>query len=564
MSEHNDPLAWWREARFGLFIHWGIYAVPAGFWKGQPIPSLGEWIMRNAKIPLEEYAALAKEFNPVKFNAEEWVSLAARAGMKYLVITAKHHDGFAMFKSPSNPYNIVHATPYGHDVMADLAEACARHGLRMCFYYSQDQDWAAPGASGHWEESVTGNWSTDKPDPVAFAQYLEDKVKPQLRELLTQYGPIGLIWFDTPVCVSPEQSQMLKDYVHSLQPDCLVSGRVGNNLGDYGSLGDNMIPAGPVKGEWETPATLNDTWGFKSDDHNWKPVKDLLTLLVDLASKGVNYLLNVGPTAEGLIPEPSVERLEEIGRWMDVNSEAIYGTSPNPWPYEFDWGRVTTKGNRLYLMCTDWPQELTLLGLRNKVTGASLLADGSAVSVAQQGETLTLQLPAQAPDPRISVIAVDFEGDLDVDTGIFQQPDGKVTLPGYLAEMLKAEGSEMGLTRNGMLGGWKDTQSKLKWQFKLAQPGTYEVRIVIGSPYHRRPPDMGHRFRLMAGDAEVSGTINASEQIQSPRAQYFPEFSDTLGEITLTQADTVTATLEALEIASEAGITLAAVELSPV
>jgi len=214
--------------------------------------------------------------------------------------------------------------------MQELAAACARHGLRMCFYYSQAQDWHAPGGAGHWELAEGENWTRQKVDPEAFAQYLEDKVKPQVTELLTQYGPIGLIWFDTPVVITREQSVALRELVHSLQPDCLVSGRVGHDVGDYGSLGDNQIPRGPVTGAWETPATLNDTWGFKSDDHHWKSTKDLLYLLVDLASKGVNYLLNVGPTGLGEIPPPSVDLLRAIGAWMDVNGEAIHGTAPNP------------------------------------------------------------------------------------------------------------------------------------------------------------------------------------------------------------------------------------------
>jgi len=563
-DQTHDPLAWWREARFGLFIHWGIYSVPAGIWKGQPIPSLGEWIMHNGKIPLEEYAPLAQQFNPVKFNAEEWVSLAARAGMKYLVITSKHHDGFAMFHSPSHAYNIVDATPYQHDIMTDLAEACARHGLRMCFYYSQDQDWAEDGASGHWEEVADKGWHGHKPDPEKFAAYLERKVKPQLRELLTQYGPIGLIWFDTPVAISKEQSQMLKDFVHSLQPDCLVSGRVGHDLGDYGSLGDNMIPAGPVQGDWETPATLNDTWGFKSDDHNWKSLKDLLHLLVDLTSKGVNYLLNVGPTSEGLIPQPSIDLLEGMGRWMAVNSEAIYGTQPNPWPVEFEWGRITAKGQRLYLLCTQWPAEVTLRGLRNRVTGAALLANGVSVPFVQDGESVTLQLPADAPDPLVSVVALDFEGPLNVDTSLYQQADGKVTLPGYLADVNRGPDSQIFLTRNGMLGGWKDTASTLQWQFKLLAPRTFTAKVILGSPYHRRPPDGGHVLRLTAGEATVAGPVTCDEQVQSPRAQYFPEYAGTLGEIRLDAPGTVDVTLQAEEIVGEAGITLAAVQLVPV
>jgi len=220
-NHESDPerLDWWREARFGMFIHWGVYALPAGQWKGEPIASLGEWIMRNAKIPIEEYEQLAADFNPVKFDAEAWVGLAKRAGMKYLVITSKHHDGFAMFDSPCNEYNIVDATPFGRDVMAELAEACQREGIRLCFYYSQAQDWHAPGGAGHWEQADGPDWNKQTITDEDFAQYLKDKAAPQVRELLTQYGPICLIWFDTPVFIKPEQSRELADLVHELQPD---------------------------------------------------------------------------------------------------------------------------------------------------------------------------------------------------------------------------------------------------------------------------------------------------------------------------------------------------------
>ena len=558
MEQQHDPLAWWREARFGMFIHWGLYAVPAGIWKGQAVSGLGEWIMHNGKIPYEEYSQLAKQFDPVKFDAEEWVSLAAKAGMKYLVITAKHHDGFAMFKS-FNPYNIVDATPYGHDVMKDLAEACARHGLKMCFYYSQDQDWAEDGASGHWEEVQDKGWYGHKPDSEKFAAYLERKVKPQLRELLTNYGPIGLIWFDTPVAISLEQSLDLKAFVHSLQPDCLVSGRVGHNVGDYGSLGDNQIPAGPVEGAWETPATLNDTWGFRSDDHHWKSLKDLLTLLVDLTSKGVNYLLNVGPTSEGVIPQSSVELLAGIGQWMDVNAEAIHGASPNPWPYEFRWGRVTTKGNKLYLLLTEWAQEVKLFGLRNQVTKVYALAGGQPIAVAQSGGTVTLTLPASAPDPVVSVIAVEFAGALDVDTSIFQQMDGNVSLPAYLAQRQ----GDMALSTGKMIEGWKQPEGSLTWQFKLSEPGRFAVRVVVGTHYHSPDAAAGHEVTVKVDGESASGTLSSAEKVQSARSHHFPEYITTLGEVELPQAGVVSVELTAQKINPEApaGLMVAGVEL---
>ena len=238
----TDRLRWWREARFGMFIHWGIYAVPAGVWKGEDIAGIGEWIMNRARIPVEEYAKLAKKFNPVKFNATEWVRVAKTAGMKYIVITSKHHDGFALFDSPSNDYNIVTRTPWGRDPMKALAEACGKAGLRLCFYYSQSQDWRDPnGWSNDWD------YDESKKD---YGEYLRRKVKPQLRELLTQYGPIGLIWFDTPQGITRGQSEDLKRLVRELQPDCIVSGRIGSDIGDSLRTINSTFQASHHVGRW--------------------------------------------------------------------------------------------------------------------------------------------------------------------------------------------------------------------------------------------------------------------------------------------------------------------------
>ncbi|HEV7214974.1 MAG TPA: alpha-L-fucosidase, partial [Chloroflexota bacterium] len=264
----NDPrLKWFRDAKFGLFIHWGLYALPAGTWKGQPIAGIGEWIMKRAQIPVTEYEQLAKQFNPVKFNAAEWVALAKAAGQQYIVITSKHHDGFAMYHSQVSDYNIFDATPFKRDPLKELADECGKQGVKLGFYYSQTQDWRHPNGDGNdWD------YVEEQKD---FDGYVQQYVKAQVRELLTGYGPVCLIWFDTPKRMTVEQSHELADLVHELQPDCLVSGRIGNAVGDYAEAGDNRIPAGAVHEDWETPATLNDTWGFKSDDHNWKSATDL-------------------------------------------------------------------------------------------------------------------------------------------------------------------------------------------------------------------------------------------------------------------------------------------------
>jgi alpha-L-fucosidase len=324
------------------------------------------------------------------------------AGQRYLVITAKHHDGFCLFKSAFTRYNIVDATPFGRDPLKELAAECQQQGVKLCFYYSQTQDWHHPDGDGN-------DWDYDEASKD-FAGYIESYVKPQVRELLTNYGPIGLIWFDTPRRITVDQSQQLLDLVHQIQPDCLVNGRLGNHLGDYASARDNVIPGQTLDADWETPATINDTWGFKAEDHYWKSTTTLIRDLVDIASKGGNYLLNVGPTAEGRIPEPSVERLLRVGAWLETNGKAVYGTTAGPLQ-GLDWCRTTAEPGRVYLHVFDWPQNgvLTLDGLPGEVISARLLADASqaALPITAEGERVTIQAPATAPDAIDTVVVLE-------------------------------------------------------------------------------------------------------------------------------------------------------------
>ncbi|MFL6257821.1 MAG: alpha-L-fucosidase, partial [Pyrinomonadaceae bacterium] len=478
-AERDRRLKWFREARFGLFIHWGLYAVPAGEWKGQLVPGLGEWIMNRARIPVAEYEPLAKQFNPVEFDADAWVRTARDAGMKYLVITSKHHDGFAMYHSKVSRYNITDATPFHRDPLKELSEACRKYGVRLGFYYSQTQDW-------HERDAAGNDWDWPAERKRDFQRYLDEKVKPQVTELLTGYGPIGLIWFDTPRDITREQSKELVDLVHKLQPDCLVSGRVGHGLGDYDSAGDNQISVGQVRRVWETPVTTNDTWGFKRDDQNWKPAGVLIRQLVQVSSRGGNYLLNVGPTAEGRIPAQSVERLTQVGRWLKTNSESVYGARPSPYPYELPWGIITTKPGRVYLHVFQWPRgELVLYGLKSRVKKAYLLSNKASLKVTQQSDAalgqdaLNLQLPAAAPDTYDSVIVLEVAGEPQVDTMLTQQPDGTITLPAHLGEVHGAAATGEGLRfdTRGIAERWTNRDEWLSWDFRAVRPGEYEVLV---------------------------------------------------------------------------------------
>ncbi len=412
-------MEWWRDARFGMFIHWGLYAIPAGEWKDQRIDGIGEWIMERADIPVSEYQKLAEQFNPVKFNAEQWVNIAKNAGMKYIVITSKHHDGFCLWDSKLTGYDIIDATPFDRDILAELSAACKENGIKLCFYHSI-MDWHHPDAQAIFEP----NYNETKISNPNFDRYVEYYLKGQLKELVQNYGPLGILWFDGEWVKdwTYEMGWNMFDYVLSLQPDIIINNRVGKGRqglqgfsegqecpGDYGTPEQRIPPTGLPGVDWETCMTMNDTWGYKHYDNNWKSTEDLIRKLADIASKGGNFLLNVGPTAEGLIPGPSIERLAAIGKWMKVNSESIYGTTANPLG-EISWGRCTAKPGKLYLHVFDWPANgrLVVPGLKEKVKKAYLLADESDLPVTLEDNNVVVTVPGNAPDSINTVIVIEL------------------------------------------------------------------------------------------------------------------------------------------------------------
>jgi len=432
----DERMQWWREARFGMFIHWGVYAVPAGTWQGHQVGHGGEWIMNRGKISVADYHQIARQFNPIKYNPEAWVKMAKDAGMKYIVITAKHHDGFALFKSNASKWNVVDATPYGKDLLKPLVAACRKYGIRLGFYYSQAQDWNNPGGaaarkvasegwpnpdsaridaytlahSGHWDPAQT----TD-----SMADYIDKVAVPQVKELLTDYGDVAVLWWDTPTGMKDEYAEKLQA-VLSLQPKIITNDRLKrpNFPGDYKTPEQKIPNLADLDGkDWETCMTMNGTWGYKSYDNKWKTPATLIHNLVDIASKGGNYLLNVGPTAEGEFPQGSIDDLKAIGAWMKVNSEAIYGTKASPFGL-LPWGRCTKKmqgsNTLLYLSVFDWPAggKLTVPGLKSGVIKAQLLSGGATLTTSAGADGLVIDVPEKAPDTIATVIKVEVNGTL--------------------------------------------------------------------------------------------------------------------------------------------------------
>ena len=430
-EQKSARMQWFREARFGMFIHWGLYSILAGRWDGKEVSGIGEWIMNSASSPVAQYQALAARFNPTEFSAAGIVGLAKSAGMKYIVITSKHHDGFAMFDSKANPFNIVQATPFQRDPLKELAAECRKQGVKLGFYYSQDQDWTAPGGAAYKRDDhqpPTYHW--DPAQDGSFATYLETKAIPQIQELLTNYGEFpAIVWFDTPTKdMTPELASKIVSVLNQ-HPKLIWNNRLGGGYKGDTETPEQYIPARGYPGrDWEACMTMNDTWGYKVDDTNFKSTETLLRNLIDIASKGGNYLLNIGPMATGEVPQPEVDRLHEMGRWLAVNGEAIYATGPTLFGDEagsfsttekdkdgkpkfipiWKW-RSTTTASRLYIHFFEWPgTKFQLSKVPRQVTGAWLLADSaqSPLKVTRTAEGIDVTLPANAPDPIASVLVL--------------------------------------------------------------------------------------------------------------------------------------------------------------
>jgi len=513
-AERDARMKWWRQARFGMFIHWGLYAVPAGVWKGKDThgdfsQGAGEWIMHDLHIPVADYANYAKEFDPEQFNADTWVSIAKAAGMKYIVMTAKHHEGFAMYPSKVDSFNIHDATKFKRDPIGEMSAACKKAGIKFGVYYSQNLDWHHPGggtAGDLWDDAQKGD----------LADYVKNVSAPQVRELLTNYHP-AVLWWDINGPFTPEEVRELTAAFPE-DPGLIANNRLGGGVPGDTETPEQYVPATGYPGrDWETCMTINNTWGYKSTDTDFKSTTTLLHNLIDIASKGGNYLLNVGPTADGIIPQPEVERLQQMGAWMKANGESIYGSSASLYKrLPFD-GRVTHKGNTLYLNIFSWPDAgLTLPGLQTSVKEAKVLATGQKLKVTKNADgSLSISKP-DTLDPISTTIALKLSGEpvvVEPEYTVAPQADGSIALKPY---DVKLEGDTVQIEGGGNpnIGYWTNDKDTISWTVNATAAGTYTAKLE----YACEPGSEGSTFTLQVDGVDaVKGTIEKTDGWQDYR-----------------------------------------------
>jgi alpha-L-fucosidase len=468
---------------YAMFVHWGLYSQIGNKWEGKTYYGIGEWIMNKnmADIPADEYKATARNFNPEKFDAKELAQLAKDAGMKYIIITSKHHDGFAMYHSKCNKFNIVDATPFKRDPMKELSEACKELGLGFGFYYSHNQDWTYPGGTGGPKVDHDGNRKT-------FDDYFAEKCLPQVEEITKNYGDIELIWFDTPGGMPAKYAQQLVDVVHRNQPGALVSGRVGFDMGDYRTLGDMEVPLENIEGLWEGVDVTNDSWGYAWYDQNWKTPKQILNYLISTIARGGTYMLNVGPDPLGEIPEPAQFSLRSAGKWITRYPQVIYSAEASPWKHALPWGDVVVNDGKLYLTVFEWPAsgKLHLPGLESEIASIKLMTNNKPqkLTFAKEGKWTVINVPYGAPEKWVSVIEIALKGDIKVDNFQVVDPEFGLSLSAKFAT------SENGKVVNKrwmekfgewkfkyQVGDWNENTS-VTWEFEIKTPGRYFFEVT--------------------------------------------------------------------------------------
>jgi alpha-L-fucosidase len=503
---------WFREARLGIFIHWGVYSVPAGEYQGKPVGWIGEWIMRQASIPVADYRAFAKDFTASAYDPEAWADLIQQTGARYTVITAKHHDGFSLYDSAVSDWDVAGTSPAPDDLLSPLASAIRSRGLKFGLYYSQAQDWTHPGGAIMGKKPGEPGW--DPAQTGDFAAYIHQVAVPQTREILTRYQP-DILWWDTPINMTKELAHPLHDLL-ALQPRIITNNRLGGGFNGDTKTPEQHIPPRGFPGEmFEVCMTMNETWGFKKNDHDWKSSRTIIRNLSDIASKGGNFLLNIGPDATGRIPEPSVKILQDLGRWMKTNSEAIHATTASPFPRRLPWGRVTQKTaddgtTTLFLHVWDWPADglLLLPTLQTKPSSARILATNQRASAKLSPDGLVVRLRDAAPDPDVSIVKLTFKKPLLITQRPYVQPaaDGTFTLlahdadtHGSLAGNLAIEGSGA----SAILARWHSNEFRVEYQLKTPSARTWRVEAEIRAA---KPATL----RLKNGATEIDAALPAT------------------------------------------------------
>jgi alpha-L-fucosidase len=504
------------DGNYAMFIHWGLYSQLGNKVGGKTYYGIGEWIMnkRMAGIPVPEYMDLAKTFNPEKFDAKAIAQLAKDAGMKYIIITSKHHDGFAMFDSKSNDFNVVNATPYKHDPMKDLAKACKEVGIGFGFYYSHNQDWTFPGGNNGPATDADGKSAN-------FDDYFLKKCLPQVKEITTEYGPIEIVWFDTPGNMPKKYVEELVAVVRKNQPDAMICGRAGHGLGDYQSIGDMEVPIENIDGLWESVDTTNDSWAYAWYDTNWKTPGEILRRLISTVARGGTYMLNIGPRGDGSVPEHAADSLRGSGEWIKRHPAVVYGADPSPWGHALPWGDVTVRDNKLFLSVFDRPTDgkLHLPGLKTEIRSARwLTANGSEPVTHQRDGTWTcLTLPPGTLNALVPVIEVTLAAPPEVDRTFGIDPKGPTELDVHFA-------SVKGATRNSKrwmekFGEWKHTVEVTDW--KADGAATWEVDVLRPGHYRVDLTYTGEE-RLVWRVAVEGGQSIQNQQNASPIYQSFP------------------------------------------
>jgi len=522
MKTREQRLEWWREARFGMFVHWGVYAGMGGQWKDQKITSgYSEHIQRRLKIPIAQYRAeVAGSFNPTNFNADEWIRLAKAAGMGYFIITSKHHDGFAMWPSKASDYNIVDATPFKRDPMKELRAACRKHGVKFGFYYSHAFDWGEENGPGNdWDYKNPGgdtliggrDWWTTTPEFLPKAKkYVDEKSIPQLRELIKNYDP-DIFWFDTPHKLPPWENARIMKAVREASPRVVINGRLLRGMGDYDSTADKPAEFPPHERDWEGIPTTNESYGWSPFDHSHKPAPHFVGLVIKAAARGGNILMNIGPMGDGRIDPKDAAILAGIADWWKVNGESIRGSTRTPLPVQA-WGESTRKGNRLYLHVFDWPAngKLVVGGLKSDVKKAYLLSDTkrSALKVKRVNPLdVSIEVPAGAPDRIASVVVVECEKEPAADPARLLQPafasDTLRTFDG------KLNGSDLrfgaGKKSDAYVLGWTRKTDFVSWPVRLNEPATFDVEVT----YDADANAAGGAFALSAADQTLDSVIKS-------------------------------------------------------